>query len=134
MLASTRDNLDIIKFLVKSKADIYQVNKDGWNSMQIAVRKGHEEIVSFFLDLDIRLAYDVKTKNGRTPSHTACLHGHLSVLKILLENSDRLSGDSNKSVAMLNAKDTCGMTPFNEAMLADHVNIVEYLITNYAVS
>lgn len=133
MLASTRNNLDIIKMLVKSNADIYQVNKDGWNCLQIAVREGHEQIVSFYLGIDGKLAYDVKTKNGRTPSHTACLHGHLNVLKILLENSDRLAGDSNKSLEMLNTRDTCGMTPFNEAILADHIDIVEYLMIRYSV-
>jgi ankyrin repeat protein len=133
MLASTRENLEIIKLLVENKADIYQTNKDGWNCMQIAVREGHKKIVTYYLSLDIKLAYDIRTRNGRTPSHTACLHGHLDVLKILLENSDRLSGDSSKSFEMLNAKDNCGMTPFHEAILADHVDIAKYLVQSYSV-
>jgi ankyrin repeat protein len=38
MLACTRDNVEIIKYLVEHEADINQVNKDGWNAFQIAVR------------------------------------------------------------------------------------------------
>lgn len=38
MLACTKDNLEIIKFLVNNKADLDQVNKDGWNALHIAVR------------------------------------------------------------------------------------------------
>ena len=38
MLACTRDNLDIIKYLLEKKADLKQVNKDGWNAFQIAIR------------------------------------------------------------------------------------------------
>ena len=133
MLASTRDHLDIIQFLVENCADIHQVNKDGWTCLQIAVREGFDSIVAYFLDIDIRLAFAFKTKNGRTPAHTACLHGRLSVLQLLLESSDRISGDSNKSKGMLDVRDSCGMTPFNEAILADHVEIVQHLIDNYQV-
>jgi ankyrin repeat protein len=38
MLACTRDNLNIIKYLLEKKADLNQVNKDGWNAFQIAIR------------------------------------------------------------------------------------------------
>ena len=38
MLACTRDNLDIIRYLVEHKANIRHRNKDGWNSFQIARR------------------------------------------------------------------------------------------------
>ena len=130
MLACTRENLEIIKILVENNANIYQVNKDGWNCMQIAVREGREKIVSYLLSLDINLAFGVKTKNGRTPLHTACLHGHFNVIKLIL---NKFSDDSKKRHEMLNYKDTCGMTPLSEAILADHLEIVEYLIENYSV-
>jgi ankyrin repeat protein len=38
MLACTRNNLEIIKFLVEHKADLGQRNKDGWTAFQIAIR------------------------------------------------------------------------------------------------
>lgn len=38
MLACTKNSLDIIKYLVEHKADLNQVNKDGWTAFHIAVR------------------------------------------------------------------------------------------------
>jgi ankyrin repeat protein len=131
MLACTRNNLNIIQLLIKNNADVNQVNKDGWNCFQIAVREGHQDIIEYFLSINMEFAFKFKTKNGRTPLHTAALHGHLRIVKLLLEKSDKL--DSKMSDKMLNEKDSCGITPFMDALLADHVEIVEYLIQNYKV-
>ena len=38
MLSCTRDNLNIIKYLIANGSDIYIRNKDGWNAFHIAVR------------------------------------------------------------------------------------------------
>lgn len=38
MLAATRDNLEIIKYLVEHESDFHIKNKDGWNVFHIAVR------------------------------------------------------------------------------------------------
>ena len=38
MLACTRNNLEIIQFLVENEADLNQLNKDGWNALHIAIR------------------------------------------------------------------------------------------------
>ena len=38
MLACTGNNLDLIAYLIRNGADMYQKNKDGWNAFQIAVR------------------------------------------------------------------------------------------------
>ena len=38
MLACTRDDLNIIKYLIEHNANIYQINKDGWNAFHIAAR------------------------------------------------------------------------------------------------
>ena len=131
MLACTRNNLDIIQLLIKNNADINQVNKDGWNCFQIAIREGHEHIIEYFLNINIELAFKFKTKNGRTPLHTTALHGHLHIVKTLLEKCDNL--DPKMSYMMLNEKDSCGITPFMDALLADHVEIVKYLIQDYKV-
>jgi len=62
----------------------------------------------------------VRSKNGRIPFHTACLHGHLSAVKLLL----------NENIHQIEAKDSCGITPFMDALQADHLNLIEYLINN----
>jgi ankyrin repeat protein len=71
------------------------------------------------------LAYGFKTKNGRTPLHTACLHGHLDILKLFVAKLD-----STRLRVCLDAVDSCGNTPFSECVLADHLKIVEYVMTS----
>jgi ankyrin repeat protein len=78
------------------------------------------------LSVDLRLAYDFKTKNGRNPMHTACLHGHLGIVRLFFS---KLNFDQMRTV--INATDTCGNTPFSECLLADHVNIAEFILENY---
>ena len=41
MLACTKDNYKIVEYLLSYQADYKQVNKDGWNAFQIAVRLKH---------------------------------------------------------------------------------------------
>lgn len=88
-------------------------------------REGHDNVVEFLLNKDPSLGYSVKTKNGRTPCHTAALHGHLGVIRLLL------SKNKENSDSILNSKDSCGNTPFMEALLADHLEIVKYLLENF---
>jgi ankyrin repeat protein len=38
MLSCTRNNLDLIKYLIENKADLKHTNKDGWTAFHIAVR------------------------------------------------------------------------------------------------
>ena len=66
-----------------------------------------------------------KTKNGRSPCHTACLHGHLKILQMILETNMAISEE------LLNARDSCGSTPLMEAIIADHLDVVKYLMDNY---
>ena len=70
MLACTRNDLNIIKFLFDHGSDIYIRNKDGWNCFHIAVREGNLRIVEYFLTLDSSF-YEVKSNNLRTVFHTA---------------------------------------------------------------
>ena len=80
-------------------------------------------------DVEVVALGDVRTKNGRTPLHTACLHGHLDVVRFLL-------GDlpiGKQSHRMLEQRDSCNLTPFMDAILGDHVNVVEYLYEHYQV-
>ena len=48
------------------------------------------------------------SNNGRTPEHTAALHGHLAVLKVLNDFS-HLSNNITR-------QDSCGTTPFIDAI------------------
>lgn len=85
-------------------------------------REGNFEIVNYFLSLDKSLVIRTQSSNGRTPCHTACLHGYLEILKSMLEKNEE-----NINL-ILKTRDSCGSTPLMEAVIADNVNIVKYLL------
>lgn len=70
MLACTKRNLQVIQYLIRNRANIRLVNKDGWTSFHLACREGDEEIVNYLLDIDDSL-WNTVSKNGRSPLHTA---------------------------------------------------------------
>jgi ankyrin repeat protein len=74
---------------------------------------------------------DIRTKNGRTPAHTAALHGHLSVLQLILDRAELEKPNGDRDI--LSNKDACGITPFMDACQADHDEIVRYLVEKYHV-
>ena len=70
MLSCTKYNIDVIKVLVQSGANMRLINKDGWNCFHIAAREGRTDILSYLLDCCIDI-WDSRSKNERTPLHTA---------------------------------------------------------------
>jgi ankyrin repeat protein len=70
MLACTKQDDVIVKFLIDHGASPVLRNKDGWNSFHLACREGNASIVSYLLSNDPTLLQS-KSKNGRTPLHTA---------------------------------------------------------------
>lgn len=127
MLACTRDNLEIIKYLVENQADIKQVNKDGWNAFHIAVREGHPDVVKYLLEIDLTLGFETKSRNGRSPVHTAALHGKIQTLEAIL---DRIG--PHKAELVLKSRDSCGFTPFMDALSADNLETVQFLLEKYS--
>lgn len=117
MMACTRKNLDIIKDLVEHKANPMLKNKDGWNCFHIAAREGDPAIIEYLLDAfpDI---WHTESKIKRTPLHTAAMHGCIDVVKILLE---RCGYDPD-------CKDSCGVTPFMDAVQNGHLHIAQLLL------
>ncbi|XP_069835014.1 ankyrin repeat domain-containing protein 16 isoform X2 [Dendropsophus ebraccatus] len=117
MMACTRKNIDVIKDLIEHKADPKLKNKDGWNSFHIASREGDPTVITYLLDTfpDI---WNTESKIKRTPLHTAAMNGCFDVVQILLE---RCNYDPD-------CKDSCGVTPFMDAVQNGHVQIAELLI------
>ncbi|RDD43839.1 Ankyrin repeat domain-containing protein 16 [Trichoplax sp. H2] len=120
MLACTKQNIDTIKTLIEYHADTKMVNKDKWNCFHIACREGNPDIINYLLDVDNRI-WQNTSNNGRTPLHTAALHGNLEIVKILL---DRCSYP-------IDIADRCGTTPFMDAIKGDHVNLARTLAQDY---
>lgn len=83
--------------------------------------QGNYEIVKYILEKDHLNSLNLKTKNNRTPLHTACLYGHLDIVKLLTDNCNDL----------LIAKDSCGINPLMDALQTDQLDIVKYLLETY---
>ncbi|XP_034242517.1 ankyrin repeat domain-containing protein 16-like [Thrips palmi] len=95
-------------------------NKDGWNSIHVAVREGDTSIVKLLLEADPDCKeVTMRSNNGRTPLHTAALHGCTEVVKQLL----------NISAVDLNSKDSCGATPVHDAVRSGNVETFTTLVT-----
>lgn len=75
MLACTKQDDAIVKFLAEHGASPRLRNKDGWNSFHLACREGNTSIVSYLLNQDPTLL-ESRSKNGRTPLHTAGINAH----------------------------------------------------------
>lgn len=111
MLACTKKgNVEVVRILVEHQASVFLVNKvrintmkrmyllklylyqnfqplvvqDGWNCFHIACRLGDVEIVRYLLRTNENI-WDTKSNNGRTPLHTAALHGNKEIIEILLD-------------------------------------------------
>ena len=82
----------------------------------MAAREGDLEILKILLDKNPE-AFKSKSKNGRSPLHTACLSGHVDVAKLII------GLDFNA----LDQMDTCGATPTMEAVRGGHTSLVQYL-------
>ena len=84
MLACTKDSLGTVQMLVSYGASLVLRNKDGWNPFHIACREGHITVVSFLLSSHPGSKHwDTVSNNGRTPLHTASLHGRVYIMKLL---------------------------------------------------
>ena len=70
MLACTKNDENVIRILVENGACINLHNKDGWNSFHLACREGNVNVVSYLLSKNPEI-WKTRSKNGRTPLHTA---------------------------------------------------------------
>jgi len=70
MLACTKKNENIVRLLVGNGANLQLENKDGWTSFHLACREGDVSIVSYLLSVNPEI-WKTRSKNGRTPLHTA---------------------------------------------------------------
>lgn len=125
MLACTKTGkkaLDCCQLLLANGGSelLMDKNKDGWNAIHVAVREGDLLIVKLLLDADPDCKQvSLKSNNGRTPLHTAALHGCTEVVKELL----------NISAVDANAKDSCGATPVHDAVRSGNVETFTALVS-----
>ncbi|GFR64973.1 ankyrin repeat domain-containing protein 16 [Elysia marginata] len=117
MLACTKQSLNAVDLLLRAGADPGIKNKDGWNSFHLASRVGNTDILSRLIAAHPEV-WDTRSKNLRTPLHTAALHGRCEAISLLLSEC----GYEPDCV------DSCGVTPFMDALRGGHVDIAKVLL------
>ena len=121
MLAATRPgNDDCVSRLLAAGGDPVITNKDGWTALQVSVRTGDLSMVETLVN-SAPDTINMKSNNGRTVLHTACLAGHSRIVMYLI----LMTG----VVTMVNDQDSCGNTALMDAARAGHLDCVQQLLT-----
>ncbi|XP_034382459.1 ankyrin repeat domain-containing protein 16 isoform X2 [Cyclopterus lumpus] len=123
MMACTRRNLGVVQELLCRGADPALKNKDGWNSFHIACREGDPLVVRHIL-VAAPDVWRTASKTRRTALHTAAMHGREEVVQILLERCGYAP----------DCTDSCGVTPFMDAVRNGHVSVARLLLEKHQAS
>ena len=87
------------------------LTQDGYAGLHYASSGGHADILHLMLT---RCSCNVETRTryNETPLHLACLSGHLSVAKLLVEHGadlQSLDGKNNTTLHLAAASGSCGL-------------------------
>ena len=85
-IASENGHLEIVKLLIKSKAQINQNCVNGWAPIHIAAAKGHFEVVKYLVENGARI--DVENENGETPLFLAIKYQRQTIVDYLTERAE----------------------------------------------
>lgn len=115
MAASYSGHIEVLKFLVTSKALVDQTKKNGTTALGLAAQIGSYDAVKFLLASGADVNHRSVHKN--IPLHVAAKKGHIDVVRLLLENK-----------ALVNAQNIEGETPIMGAALEGHTDVMNLLI------
>ncbi|KAK3938481.1 ankyrin repeat-containing domain protein [Diplogelasinospora grovesii] len=111
------NNMLISYFLARNAIDNRALNGSGETALNIAARKGNEKAVALLLGCP-QIDVDHEDVDGITPLAAATTRGHLSTVKLLLDQKAHID---------MNHRDVDGITPLAAAVIHGHHLIVELL-------
>ncbi|RPB03068.1 ankyrin, partial [Choiromyces venosus 120613-1] len=96
---------EIVRLLIKNRANMYPINHMGTSLMHTAASEGHEKTVVTLAERMSAGCINSRDHWGDTPMHVAASNGHVAVLKALFHlganvNSIRKDGSSPLSLAV----------------------------------
>jgi ankyrin repeat protein len=104
--AGQRDNVDL---MIKSGADVQQLNPDSSTALHIAAQEGHADCVQLLIDgkggpgSGSGVDPNLRKKDGCTALWLACLNGHAEVVQVLIDNGadvDQCAEDGTSPMSM----------------------------------
>ncbi|XP_022099762.1 ankyrin repeat domain-containing protein 16-like isoform X2 [Acanthaster planci] len=141
-LAARHDHVRVLEFLKVEGTDFETANLDGKRALHEAAVSGNGSCVAFLLSTGVQVdplkradweghvdiltylldcipdLWDTVSKNGRTPLHTAALHGKHRAVSLLL----------TRGSYPVDQADSCGSTPLMDALRDGFVDIAQLLV------
>ena len=120
LVASIMGSNQMVRLLVKAKADASQANGYGETALHIASENGNLEVVKTLVDCNATLSAITRGER-KTALHLAAQKGHLDTLEVLI-----------RSGAKINAKADGGATPLHLSIKKANVKVITTLINAMA--
>ena len=108
-------HVDIVRTLVKRKANVNARTDSGDMPLTLAARNGYNNVVHALLS-DSQCLVDAKGRDGYTALHYSCRYGHVDIVRTLVKHK-----------ANVNARTDSGDTPLVLAAINKHDNVVHVL-------
>jgi ankyrin repeat protein len=121
--AVEKGDVERFKLLISMAADVNAKDQEGRILLLLAAREGHADIAAILIGkgAEINARHEAW---GTTPLHTAAIHGHADVVKLLIDARDH--------GAHINARARYGHTPLQYATFQGHTDVVELLLARGA--
>lgn len=108
-------SIELIKLLLEHGVDIFEVDKEGVSSLDVAIKFKRYDVVQLCIDSGFDLN-TTKRKSGITPLMLASCFNDIDMLKLLLENG-----------AKIDNKDKFGMNAIEYARKLGQTKTAEFL-------
>ena len=109
-------NLDWLKCLLKSGANINATSWDGYSAVIKASKEGDIDLIDFLIENGADI--NARTSHGFTPLLYAAKNGHHSIIELLVVNG-----------ADIEIKDKAGLTPLMHLARNGYIDMVSNCIT-----
>jgi ankyrin repeat protein/serine/threonine protein kinase len=126
LLAAYNNRPEVLRLLVDAGADITAVDDQQWSMLHMAARQGHGSVCEYVLEChrangELQEMLASRNSAGNTAALMAAVWGHLSILKLLVDNgADARAVDADK------------WSMLHQAAKNGNASICEYLIELYA--
>ena len=111
-------HVDIVRTLVKHKANVNARTDNGDTPLTLAARNKHDNVVHALLS-DYQYLVDDKGQDGYTALQYSCRYGHVDIVRTLVKHK-----------ANVNATTDSGDTPLTLAVMNKHDNVVHALLSD----
>ena len=119
MIASYRNNIDVVKLLLYHGAYVNLKDNAGWTSLMIASDKGHDDIAHLLVEANANV--DAKDNTGYTALMFASAGNNVALVKLMIDAGADVNAETNSGMTaiMLTENKSCinllkskGATPY----------------------